>query len=686
MVGKNCVVAVWMLLYVSMIYADVQFQINYSSDMPHALSDTRVESMVSEALDLDDDEYFEARVLVTAAHFDVVALRSDRYSAELFRLFVEDTVVNRVSEELYDDFFEESKEFDSDDSACPAETYNCPDPDVQVLLSAIMEFPDAYQNARAARDALQNAGVNVVYLEGREEAKTTILNYLSCPNLVMWGRIGHGDERGAVHLDDGSSVSARDLNSARVQDRVFPFNCCFVGNSSLSTAFMNGGATYMAAGNNVPLYVGTSEPAWRGFVVSTVNERMDLETAWQNKQNASSQDDWALNIKDGGPHYIDLDGEDMVELTITAENGMVTTDPEGTRFEEGTVVELLAEPEYGYKFSSWSGDASGQDNPVHITMDEDKMVTAGFEEATTYSLNISSENGSVLVVPDHDRFVEGEEVTLHAAADMGYVFSEWNGDITGGDNSVTLTMDSDKDVRAAFTEHSYTAMSQADLSVESFSSEDLWGDGRPAANVLDGSIDNAWFTHWEDPAEVHPHEIVLAIDSAAAIGGLQYTPRQDSENGRIAKYELYVSSDGSNWGEPAVTGMWDNSAEVQEAAFMPAETDVKYIRLVALSEVNGESWASIANLDVLHDPSVSSVDHSSAISPAVFQEGRLTLNSSEDITVRFSSVTGRIVKTMNVRGPHTLSVQTLDFSPGVYILQVVNSRGAQILTRQILVP
>ncbi|MGM0461152.1 MAG: FlgD immunoglobulin-like domain containing protein [Fibrobacterota bacterium] len=363
MVGKKCIpVFLMVLLLLSLAAADVRFQINYSSDMPRAVSENRVESMVSQALDFDEDEYFEARVLVTDAHFDVVALRSDRYSADLFRIFVEDTVVTRVSEELYDDFYEEPGESDSEETGCPSESYNCPDPDVQVLLSAITEFNTAWQNGRAARDALQNAGVNVVYLEGRQEAKTTILNYLSCPNLVLWGRIGHGDQRGALHLDDGSSFSARDLNSARAQDRVFPLNCCYVGNSSLSTAFMSNGATYMSAGNNVPLMVGSSEPAWRGFVVSTVTDRTDLRSAWQTKQNHSSRDNWALNIKSGGPHYIDLDDPVTLTLLSPSDGDVLQAESEHTiRWESEGDIENV-QLEWGHVDGEWSTVAGSVSN------------------------------------------------------------------------------------------------------------------------------------------------------------------------------------------------------------------------------------------------------------------------------------------------------------------------------------
>ena len=41
-------------------------------------------------------------------------------------------------------------------------------------------------------------------------------------------------------------------------------------------------------------------------------------------------------------------------------------------------MQLTANPASGYNFSQWSGDASGSTNPITVTMDGDKSVTADF--------------------------------------------------------------------------------------------------------------------------------------------------------------------------------------------------------------------------------------------------------------------------------------------------------------------
>jgi len=65
-------------------------------------------------------------------------------------------------------------------------------------------------------------------------------------------------------------------------------------------------------------------------------------------------------------------------ISINAPNGRVAKEPDLARYKEGTAVSLTATPDTGYNFKNWSGDVTGNDNPVDVTMDSDKTVTANF--------------------------------------------------------------------------------------------------------------------------------------------------------------------------------------------------------------------------------------------------------------------------------------------------------------------
>ena len=65
-------------------------------------------------------------------------------------------------------------------------------------------------------------------------------------------------------------------------------------------------------------------------------------------------------------------------LTVNAMNGTVSKNPNQTTYNYGSTVQLTAVANTGFTFSSWSGDASGSNNPLTVTMTSDKNITANF--------------------------------------------------------------------------------------------------------------------------------------------------------------------------------------------------------------------------------------------------------------------------------------------------------------------
>lgn len=97
---------------------------------------------------------------------------------------------------------------------------------------------------------------------------------------------------------------------------------------------------------------------------------------------------------DGDPRIIDgdNDGTAMVDigadefiwiplqtLTIMSSSGGSTNPAPGEHvYAQGTAVTITALPDDHYIFSHWSGDVSGTDNPITVTMGADLSVTANF--------------------------------------------------------------------------------------------------------------------------------------------------------------------------------------------------------------------------------------------------------------------------------------------------------------------
>lgn len=78
-------------------------------------------------------------------------------------------------------------------------------------------------------------------------------------------------------------------------------------------------------------------------------------------------------------------------LNVTANNGTVTKNPNALTYNSGTNVILTASPLAGYTFSSWSGDATGTTNPLTVTMNGTKNITANFtSNVSNFTLNVTA--------------------------------------------------------------------------------------------------------------------------------------------------------------------------------------------------------------------------------------------------------------------------------------------------------
>lgn len=139
-------------------------------------------------------------------------------------------------------------------------------------------------------------------------------------------------------------------------------------------------------------------------------------------------------------------------LNVTALNGSVSKNPDQPTYNNGSTVVLTATPAAGYIFSSWSGDASGSTNPLTVTMNSNKNITANFTAIppNTYTLTVNAVNGSVSKNPDQPTYNSGTSVVLTATPNDGFTFSSWSGDATGSANPLTVIMNSNKIITANF--------------------------------------------------------------------------------------------------------------------------------------------------------------------------------------------------------------------------------------------
>jgi len=148
--------------------------------------------------------------------------------------------------------------------------------------------------------------------------------------------------------------------------------------------------------------------------------------------------------------------------TSSTEGGSVNTPGEGTfTYDEGEVINLVAEADEGYRFDEWTGDVGTIDDvnaaTTTITMQGDYTITANFGiPPVQYNLTISSTSAGSVTVPGEGTFAydEGTLVSLVAEPKEGCWFRWWTGDVGTIANvnatTTTITMNGDYDITARF--------------------------------------------------------------------------------------------------------------------------------------------------------------------------------------------------------------------------------------------
>src|SRR5207247_2417800 len=132
----------------------------------------------------------------------------------------------------------------------------------------------------------------------------------------------------------------------------------FVGNS---VAFLIGGVNF--EGTPTGLFTGLIDE------VQIYNYALldsDVDFLFQNPgQEIAPHDfppggDWRLN-------------------TFAGTGGTITRDPDLLKYTNGATVRLTATANAGFVFTGWSGDVSGTNNPIAVTMNANKTITANFQ-------------------------------------------------------------------------------------------------------------------------------------------------------------------------------------------------------------------------------------------------------------------------------------------------------------------
>ena len=138
-------------------------------------------------------------------------------------------------------------------------------------------------------------------------------------------------------------------------------------------------------------------------------------------------------------------------------SGTVSVSPPQLVYANGDVVTVTATPASNQVFLGWSGDAAGSQNPLSLTLDTSKVVTAVFQPASTCSLSLPAAATNVSASGGPRSFaVSGAELCGWAAS----AFAAWLHTSSSGTGSGTVAFTAAANPTANFRTGSIVAGGQ----------------------------------------------------------------------------------------------------------------------------------------------------------------------------------------------------------------------------------
>jgi uncharacterized repeat protein (TIGR02543 family) len=213
------------------------------------------------------------------------------------------------------------------------------------------------------------------------------------------------------------------------------------------------------------------------------------------------------------------------QLVVSADPGEAgSVTPASDEYEEGESVELTATANDDWVFTEWEGDQTGTDNPVSVTMNSDKEVTALFvkrEYPLTISIDGEGTVSETVVQEKSTDYEAGTTVELTANPADGWTFVEWQGDLQGDVNPETITIEQATDVTAVFEQREYplTINIEGEGTIAEEVVQGKTTDYESGTNVeLTANPADGWtFTGWEGDLTGSDNPATITMDVAKEV-------------------------------------------------------------------------------------------------------------------------------------------------------------------------
>jgi len=138
-------------------------------------------------------------------------------------------------------------------------------------------------------------------------------------------------------------------------------------------------------------------------------------------------------------------------------------------------------------------------------------------------------------------------------------------------------------------------------------------DGRAA---IDGDLGTVWFSKRKKAQVPHPHQIQIDMGRKTEVHAVAFYTRGQNGRGVPKRYRVYASDDSENWGDPVAEGEFHSIAPRMVIGLNKA-VNVRYLRIVFLSDFRGVHFTAITEIDALQFAPRPAVEPEGALQPGL---------------------------------------------------------------------
>lgn len=294
----------------------------------------------------------------------------------------------------------------------------------------------------------------------------------------------------------------------------------------------------------IPIYtlISSSEPIEAGSVLKSAEQREEGQNiliraipnkhwtfvSWAGDHNGTTKEINVLMDSDKNVTAIFEKREYALNIDIEGK-GSVTEEimsAKSADYQHGSVIKLKAEPDFGWEFIEWSGDVTGQDETLEVTIDGETNITAVFD-LINFDLTVDVQGeGQVkqeVLAQKTTSYPFTSQVRLTAEPSAGWEFVNWTGDLESNNPVIDVDIDRDKKILATFKRIDYrvrvTIQGEGNVQQEIIQSKVIDSE-YPFESVIQliaTPATNWLFSNWAQDASGIENMIVVNINSAKNI-------------------------------------------------------------------------------------------------------------------------------------------------------------------------